>query len=139
MKINGPGAVSRAAIRSSRKTGSGGGGFKTHLAENLEPGVSPVAGAASIAPVDALLAIQEVSDATARRKEGEKRGRRILDSLDEVRLGLLEGTLPRDVLRRLLREVEQDRHAVNDPGLSQILDEIDLRARVELAKHGESD
>jgi hypothetical protein len=37
-------------------------------------------------------------------------------------------------LNRLVKLVEVNREEFTDPGLSSILDEIDLRARVELAK-----
>ncbi|MSP87267.1 MAG: hypothetical protein EXQ92_00425 [Alphaproteobacteria bacterium] len=42
---------------------------------------------------------------------------------------------PRSNSRRRLNElVQEQRGAVSDPGLAQVLDEIELRARVELAK-----
>ena len=49
---------------------------------------------------------------------------------------LLTGSLPRATLERLGARIEAKRHRVDDPGLIQILDEIELRAAVELAKLG---
>jgi hypothetical protein len=58
----------------------------------------------------------------------------MLDRLDEIRHGLLTGTLSRARLGELNDLVREQRGAVGDPGLAQVLDEIELRARVELAK-----
>jgi len=96
-----------------------------------------VSGAAPAHAVDALLAIQEVDDATT--GEGNARGRQwggeILDRLDGVRLGLLNGGIPVSELRSIADLVTRQRANVSDPALQEILDEIELRARVELAKH----
>ncbi len=58
----------------------------------------------------------------------------MLDRLEEIRVGLLTGSIPRDQLEALDRLVREQRGQVADPRLGEILDEIELRARVELAK-----
>lgn len=58
----------------------------------------------------------------------------MLDQLEEIRVGLLTGAIPRDRLEALDRLVQENRGQVVDPRLGEILDEIELRARVELAK-----
>jgi hypothetical protein len=58
----------------------------------------------------------------------------ILDRLDEIRLGLLGGSLSRSVLADLERTVRRDRAGISDPALRELCDQIALRARVELAK-----
>jgi hypothetical protein len=63
-----------------------------------------------------------------------QRGSTLLDRLDELRLGLLAGVLPRERLDELARIARTARDSVDDPGLSLILDDIDLRVAVELAK-----
>ncbi|HRJ61426.1 MAG TPA: flagellar assembly protein FliX, partial [Azospirillaceae bacterium] len=54
--------------------------------------------------------------------------------LRDIRHGLLSGDLSADKLVDLSRLVQSRKVAVDDPGLAQLLDEIDLRAQVELAK-----
>lgn len=78
--------------------------------------------------------MQEVPTATDGRSRGIKHGYNILDHLDEIRLGLLSGSLSSMRLMELGREVEEVRETVIDPQLSAILDDIELRAAVELAK-----
>jgi hypothetical protein len=63
-----------------------------------------------------------------------QRGEDLLDGLDEIRHGLLIGALPRERVVRLLAIVRSRREQLADPRLSAILDEIELRAEVELAK-----
>ncbi len=139
MKINGPGRVGPAALRGVRRTTSNGGKvFQTHLGggeDGEDAKVARVGGPPPVAPVDAILSIQEVPDATERRRRLIARGAGILDRLDEIQLGLLAGGIPRRVLEALTREVSQERGSTDDPRLLATLDEIDLRARVELAKY----
>jgi hypothetical protein len=58
----------------------------------------------------------------------------MLDRLEDIRHGLLMGAIPRDRLQELAAAVRRQREAIDDPRLVEILDEIELRARVELAK-----
>jgi hypothetical protein len=81
-----------------------------------------------------LFALQEVPDATAGRKRALARGHRLLDRLDELRLGLLLGHIARDKLADLARLARDGGQEVDDPNLREILAEIELRAEVELAK-----
>jgi hypothetical protein len=84
--------------------------------------------------VDGLLSIQEMPDALVGRRRAIMRGDGLLDRLEDLRLGLLAGVLPRDRLDELSRLARTARQSVDDPRLAAILDEIDLRAAVELAK-----
>jgi len=79
-----------------------------------------------------MLAVRDATD----RSGGQPRRRAedMLDRLEELRLGLLAGEIPREKLESLERLVQEQRGAVSDPRLSDLLDEIELRARVELAK-----
>ena len=52
----------------------------------------------------------------------------------EIRLGLLLGTIPQSRLEQLAHLVRAQREQLNDPKLTAVLDEIELRAAVELAK-----
>lgn len=85
-------------------------------------------------PVDMLLSVQEMPDALAGRKRALQRGNSLLDQLEELRLGLLAGIFPRERLGELARLARTARDAVEDPRLATVLDEIDLRVAVELAK-----
>ncbi len=88
-----------------------------------------------MASIDALLALQEVPvDGGGRRLRPGERGNAVLDQLDHLRIGLLMGFIPRERLAELSRLAQGLRSQATDPRLAEILGEIELRARVELAK-----
>ena len=139
MKISENGSIRSQPLRRVGKTGSGKAtDFAHHLSAGEEaPATTPVTGATSVGAVDSLLALQEVGDAATGRSKGLKRASDLLDHLDEIRYGLLMGGLSKDSLQDLARSVRQQRAAVDDPRLAEVLDEIELRAAVELAKYGQ--
>jgi hypothetical protein len=102
-------------------------------------GVAGLNATSSLAAVDALLALQETAgaeDSTSAPRRAMARGEQMLDILDDIKLSILSGQLPRTKLSRLLNVVEGQQAQVRDPALADILDHIELRARVELAKFG---
>jgi hypothetical protein len=81
-----------------------------------------------------LLALQSEMQRPDPRQTAITRGRRQLDLLEGLKLALLEGEVKpaqRDQLRAAL---EDARPEVDDAGLADVLDQIDLRLAVELAK-----
>ncbi len=115
----------------SEKAASAGGGFAEALGSEAAP---DVAAAAPPSGIGALFALQEIADATAERRKAVARGDHLLDRLDQLRHDLLTGTLDRDSLADLARTARDARGNVDDPHLAGVLDEIELRAKVELAK-----
>ncbi|CAK0744045.1 Flagellar assembly protein FliX [Azospirillaceae bacterium] len=136
IKIEGPGGrIQSGAVRRSGRTEGGGGAFSKQVtADNTVSNTGSINAAAAISGVDSLLALQEVDDATARASRGKKRAEELLDRMDDLRHALLAGVLPQEKLVELSRQTQSRRVQVDDPKLAAILDEIDLRAQVELAK-----
>lgn len=137
MKID---RVSTVGTTPSRRTERGGAskstGFSKALAGGQPPASGSVSGGSAVAPVDALLALQEIGNEPNRRSLARRRGEDLLDRLDELRLGLLDGSLPVAVIERMADIVAAQRTRIDDPHLASILDDIELRAAVELAKLG---
>ena len=71
-------------------------------------------------------------EAKARAK---KRANEMLDKMEEIRMGLLMGGIPQKSLQDLSRVIQSRKDEFTDPQLKEIMDEIDLRAQVELAKY----
>ena len=136
MKVTGPGTVQSNAIRRVRRDGEKGGQvFAEHVPGETRDGATASVGAsAPPAPVDALIALQEVPDASSGRRRAVMRGSSMLDLLDDVRMGLLNGIIPRGRLQSLLDSLKGRRESIDDPRLARLIDEIELRASVELAK-----
>jgi hypothetical protein len=138
-KVEGPGSVRSASpVRKTGKTGAASGAsFAKHMED--EEGLSPVSGVSTLGAVGgigAIIGVQEVGDATERAAKGKKRGKQLLDQLDELRIALINGVLSIEQLKRLSTMVQTERADVDDPRLAEILSDIDLRVRVELAKFG---
>lgn len=136
MKIAGSSRIKTPAVRKTAARGASGQAFSVpgNASAPATEASAPVAMVNSVASVDALLAVQEVPNESEGRKRAIKRGGDMLDVLDDIRMGLLTGSVPKARLHQLVRLVENRGDAFTDPRLSQILDEIELRARVELAK-----
>lgn len=134
-KIEGPGPIrTPQQVKRTAKTGStGGASFAKQLDEASEAGsAQSISSAGAVAGV---LGVQEIDDALAQASRGKMRAMDILDRLEELRIELLTGTLSREKLTQLSQMVAARRADVTDPRLGEILDEIDLRAQVELAKY----
>ena len=134
MKITGSGKIETAPVRRKITGRSGdGAGFSVDQTDNATES-RPVTGAAPIPVVSSLLSIQEVDDRGHGRAQSLNQAEEMLDLLDDIRHGLLTGILPERKLRRLLALTSVKREGFIDPRLSLILSDIELRAKVELAK-----
>ena len=138
MKITGPGPIRSTEVR--RRTRSTGGGHERFSVETSgdQPSGLAVTPVGALASVDALLALQEVRENLDGRREAIQRGQALLDGLDEIRHGLLIGVIPRHKLQALAGAARRQKTKIDDPRLAEVLDEIELRAAVELAKFDRS-
>jgi hypothetical protein len=135
MKVTGPsGASSAAAPRGAARQAAGGFSIAgAGQASEAAPAANLTAPTA-VSSLDALLALQEVGGPLERRRKAVNRAGRILDVLDDVKLALLDGGLPPAALNRLLAAVREERAGTDDPQLEDLLNHIETRASVELAK-----
>ncbi|MBO6783991.1 MAG: flagellar assembly protein FliX [Alphaproteobacteria bacterium] len=137
MKVGGPSNL-RAA--NARRRASGGdapasGEFAAHMGKTAESKGAAVAGTTQIGSVEALLALQGGGDATRGGPKAEiERAEDLLDRLDQIRVGILTGGLSRGTLDSIVARLEARRREGVEPRLAAIIDEIELRAKVELAK-----
>lgn len=133
MRITGLGSSNsvRRSGEASRKPATGQAFQPTSSAST--PQTSQAMGMAPLQSIDALLALQSVDDVLTGRRKAIKRGNDVLDTLEDLKLDLLAGTIAPNKLRRLLVLVEDSSRTGNDD-LDNLLDDIELRAKVELAK-----
>jgi hypothetical protein len=134
MRIYGPnGTTAPTTGPAPRRTG--GGGFSVASDEGTRHSTSTSA-PRSVGGIDVLLALQGLEDATERRRRAVKRGRTALDALDELKIGLLRGSLDRATLAKLRSAAGELKEGSGDANLDSVLAEIELRVEVELAKAG---
>ena len=135
MKVTGPTGVGGAAApRGAARPGESGFSLESAGAASEAAPASALSAASSVASLDVLLALQEVGGPLEKRRKAVRRAGRLLDVLDEVKLALLDGALPPAALDRLLAAIREERPGADDPRLEGLLDEIETRAQVELAK-----
>jgi hypothetical protein len=134
MRIYGPnGAAVATAPATARRTG--GGTFSVN--EQETPRNTSAAGSLrSVSTLDALMALQGVEDLAERKKRAVTKGRNALDVLDALKIGMLDGSVDGSTIARLKVASEGLTDGSGDSGLDTVLDEIDLRVAVELAKAG---
>ncbi len=139
MEIKGPGKVETSSIRrASRPAGTSSSTFTLADAPETVRG-QVVSSAGPLTAVDNILMLQGVDDSLSGRSKGLVHGEELLDMLDEVRDGLLSGGIPRRTLNKIANAVSKRQDGFADPKLQNVLDEIELRAKVELAKLEQAD
>ncbi len=136
MRIEGPRPTDN--VRKSdkaRKAGGASGEFKSFL-DGDTAGASEAGSAPPVADVGSLLIAQAMEDPTERkaRKRMRERADKLLGTLDGVQKGLVTGQLSTGQMDDVKRALAERRERIVDPKLTEILDEVELRAHVELAK-----
>lgn len=137
MKIDSSGRIRSASPQAKSKTGkTEGGGFARHL-DGSGDSASPVSPSSPVQSVDAVLALQTVGDSTsgAANTRARQWGLDTLDELEQIRTDLLLGAIPKERLLNLARMVTERRQRADDPRLEALLDDVELRVRVEIAKY----
>jgi len=135
MEIKGPRGVSATGVsRKAKKKGASHTGFSKVLSSGPTAAAPPPSGTSPLTAVNSLLALQEMPTSREGRSKGLARAEDLLSDLEIIRHGLLAGQIPQSKLKNILSIVSQERGLPQDPALEQILDDVELRVKVELAK-----
>lgn len=108
------------------------------LVEAASDDAAEAGGTGAVRSTGAALFAQEVdvTDENGRRNQQAKDyATGLLDQLDKIRMGLLSGGLSAYQLQNLSKIITHHQQAAADPKLNDILKDIELRVKVELAKH----
>jgi len=133
IKNGSTGALNKSSKKSSASRA--GAGFSIDSAPGLSeaPASAGMSGVSSVGDIASLLALQGPQGGE-RRQQAVRQGFETLDALDALKVDVLGGQVSRQKLLQLASLVEEERANLSDPGLMNVLDHIELRARVELAK-----
>jgi hypothetical protein len=133
MRIEQSQSLQRTTARRPTQAASGDSRFAEELSGDTA--TSATTSPQTITTVDNLFLLQEVPDElTGRRRKAMQRGNSMLDRLDDLRIALLTGSLPRGQLEALRHLARNQVDLTGDPELAAIVDDIELRVAVELAK-----
>ena len=121
---------------SKAKKSSGGESFSSYLGAAMGKGSEAVSQSSNISVANAIFATQMVDSDEEKEiaKHLIKRGNSLLEKMEEIRDGLLIGEISKDKLIEISRFVKDRRFETQDERLKDIIDEIELRIEVELAK-----
>ncbi len=134
MKINSATGMSLGSATGMRRSGDG---FSVSKGEGGQKSAATAQASAAFGAlgVDAILALQGEEDVlTGRGLRQIKRSNDILDTLDDLKVSVLSGEIDDAALIRLQSLIALQREEIEDNRLSGLLNEIETRALVELAK-----
>lgn len=134
MKVQGPSST-QAALNAKRAGGVVAPGFVLPTGGFDAPSsAGRVVPPSNLSNISALLSLQNQDDVQERRKRATKRSSTLLDQLDGIRISILGDGVSREQVAALSNTLREYRDQVDDAGLNAILDDVELRAEVELAK-----
>ena len=130
----------QSAKKTQKTDESGGTTFTDHLAPAGGPSSKADASgdAGPVLAVSSILSVQEVGKEANEEQQMRRLiqwGEDILDQLDKIRHDLLMGAIPLDRLSGLAQAMRNRKTNISDPGLLALMNEIELRAEVEIAKY----
>lgn len=135
MEIKGPGRITTSGVSRKKKAGaSGKAGFSKALSTDETSAAAPPSGTSPLTSVSSLLSLQEMPTSSEGRSKGLAMAEDLLSHLEIIRHGLLAGQIPQSRLNEVVAIVTRERSLSKDPALDGILDDIELRVKVELAK-----
>lgn len=135
MRIDGKGLLNGVS-RGNGRTRSNGTSerFTLEQGESASP-QQRAGGGAALSGVDALIALQSVGGPQERGARA-RHGHEMLDLLESIKIEMLAGAVPAAKLERLADSLGRRPERVSGEPVEEVLDEIEVRARVELAKLG---
>ena len=137
MRVEGPGKSNNISKtkKSSKPTKTGGSNFGSMISTTASE-AEETAATQALSSIENLLVAQEFDDPQEEGRQGrmKQRAQGILKELDFVRIALLNGNLRMSHMERVSNAMVRGRERIQDPMLNDVLDEIDLRAQVEMAK-----
>jgi hypothetical protein len=138
MKIDGPSTTSstQASKRKKLSGSQGSDAFSSLLDDATAASGADAPTAASLSPAIAPIFSNEQEQES--RQQALQRGSDLLDELDKLRHGLLMGSFSVESLQRMKERLTSNAPSLSDPRLLSLMQEIDTRVAVELAKLGKT-
>lgn len=131
------GATGPDSTRKKSKQAESDSGFADALksASGAE-GAEQAQSTSSVGHVDAILAVQQTADATDHKSRGLMMdyGNEMLDRLEQLRISILSGAISKERLQDMAKRLRERTSNSDDPRLNDLINDIELRVEVEIAK-----
>jgi hypothetical protein len=113
-----------------KKSNVNGSSFGDYLTDEVE-GTEV---ASIISTINSLSSLQQVIDDIENKQRSYAQGKDILECLEDLKRKMLHRELSQGDLTNLISTLEQARIYSMDLSLNNVIDEIEIRARIEIAK-----
>lgn len=87
-----------------------------------------------LSSLNPFLILNEINSEQRDKEELKKQGKRLIHSLNQIRLALLNGELSISTIESLKLALNDSSYSFQNPEIKSLIEEIKLRAEVELAK-----
>lgn len=140
MKITEYSSTSKTSAVNKKKAASASGGadgFFGLLSTDEPDSITSSPSLSATSPVgtlDGLLSLQEMPDDEIKKRKAVQNSQFTLEALETLRNALLTGSVPEQLIKTMHRVVSAQKQQIDDPRLMSIIEDIELRAAVELAK-----
>lgn len=135
IKVGGPGSVSNVSKSKSAGKAGGDGSFSKMLDSASTEETHGTSSINRIAPVN-FVSIVDGDEQGQRRRKLIEEADDLLDELLKIRDALLFGNLSPGKLQTIQAKLEKIEANCDNPRLNEIIEEVKVRAAVELAKLG---
>ncbi len=137
MRVDSLNKIKSSINKIKPKNRGGPVGAFTLTLDTDEDKVESICAAPKINYLNPFLSLQEIDDSISEHDEKAtllNEGGALIDHLKEIMLGLINGSLKENNIRKLKETIEQKKYKFFTKEAQDLYDEIYLRARVELAK-----
>ena len=137
MKIKGPskvGSAKNVSKKSSKKINTSA--FSDSLNIDETSSTNALSGTSPLTAMNSLLGLQEIPSSTEGKARNIIRANDLLEHLDHIQRGLLMGSISPKQLNGILTLIASKKIPSNDEKLNAIIDDIELRVKIEIAKLG---
>ena len=135
MQISNIGGVS-GTQNVKKKAGSAQGNFADFLNVEEEAEVSKTSATTNLSALNVLNEVGEEDENKKKKRAAVDFGNDLLDELDAIKNALVMGGLTTEQLMRIQKKLAAHKSEFIDPKLDFLINEIEVRAAVELAKLG---
>ncbi|MEB3701449.1 Flagellar assembly protein FliX [Candidatus Bealeia paramacronuclearis] len=135
MKIDTTSQIRRTAGKSGVKSKAPADGtFADNLSITETPLPQEIVDISSLSAMPGLLSIQEFPSLSPEDRKHILNSEKILNNLDALQLALISGKISASTLESLKNNIGEEWKTSQDPQLKSLLEEIEIRGAVELAK-----
>lgn len=124
-----------AKVKNSKRNSIAGTGFRSLIGSGYAR-MEMSEAANGVSNIEGIIALQGLDENTSVQERIIAKGHKLLNELEELKIAVLGGQIPTNELESISNSLAMNVNGDIPKELKTIMDEIELRAKVELAKRG---